>query len=50
MKITVYVTRNELAEMDVDTSAFKNQMIYDLDNARDYPGFDVELIVVEESD
>ncbi len=50
MKITVYITRKELAEMEVGTSDFKSQMIYDLYNSRYYPDFDVEVIVVEESE
>ncbi|MEP8883483.1 hypothetical protein [Enterobacter kobei] len=50
MKITVHVTRDELEEMESGTADLKQKIIYDLDNARDYSGFNVEIIVVEESE
>lgn len=50
MKITVIVTKEELSEMEMSVSELNRQVLEDLDNARDYVGFNVEVVVVEESE
>ncbi|HID7507794.1 TPA: hypothetical protein ACXHW4_001617 [Enterobacter hormaechei] len=50
MKITVSVTKEELSEMQMSASELNRQVLEDLDNARDYVGFNVEVFVVEEGE
>lgn len=50
MKITVSVTEEELIEMKMSASELNRQVLEDLDNARDYVGFNVEVVVVEDSE
>ncbi|HAV1619707.1 TPA: hypothetical protein JG829_002411 [Enterobacter hormaechei subsp. steigerwaltii] len=50
MKITVSVTKEELIEMEMSASELNRQVLEDLDNARDYVGFNVEVFVVEEGE
>lgn len=50
MKITVSVTKEELSEMGMSAPELNRTILEDLDNARDYVGFNVEVVVVEESE
>lgn len=47
MKITVQVTREELEEMKVGEQDLLRNVLEDLDNARAYSGFSVDVQVVE---
>ncbi|MBE4946305.1 MULTISPECIES: hypothetical protein [unclassified Enterobacter cloacae complex] len=48
MKITVSVTKEELSEMEMSAPELNRTVLEDLDNARDYAGFNVEVLIVEE--
>lgn len=50
MKVTVQVNQNELDEMRLNKFELRRVIAEDLDVSRDYPGFDVEVIVVDESE
>lgn len=50
MKITVSVTKEELSEMEMSASELNRQVLEDLDTARDYVGFNVVVVVVEDSE
>ena len=48
MKIIVNVTREELEEMQISRVDLLRNVLEDLDNAREYPMFGVEVIITEE--
>lgn len=43
MKIIIQVTEAELAEVEMSSEELKANVIADLDDAREYPGFNVEI-------
>ncbi|EOL9077649.1 hypothetical protein ACM92Y_004318 [Cronobacter malonaticus] len=43
MQIIIRVTEAELAELNVTAEELKDNVISDLDDAREYPGFNVEI-------
>lgn len=45
MKITVEVTKKELEEMGVNRERLKEFIVEDLDDARDYVGYNVEVVI-----
>lgn len=47
MKITVQVTKKELEEMGVSRDRLKEFIIEDLDDARDYVEFSVDVVIKE---
>ncbi len=47
MKIVVEVTREELSEF-IDEEHMRECIIEDLDNGREYPGFNVKIIITGE--
>ncbi|WP_205959266.1 hypothetical protein [Pantoea stewartii] len=47
MEITVQVTKKELEEMGVSRERLKEFIMEDLDDARDYVGFNVEVVIKE---
>ncbi|MCA1178911.1 MULTISPECIES: hypothetical protein [unclassified Pantoea] len=47
MKILVQVTQEELEEMEVGEQDLLRNVLEDLDNARSYSGFSVDVEVVE---
>lgn len=48
MRITVELTNKEFEESDFETIGQIKEFIYeDLDQARDYPGYTVEVIVTD---
>lgn len=50
MRIQVFVSSDELKEMDVDKATLLRNVLEDLDGARDYSGFSVEVIVTEDKE
>lgn len=48
MEIVVRVTKGELEELGMSDKELNRAVLDDLDNARDYPGFNVTVEVVEE--
>lgn len=43
MKIIIKVTEAELADVNMSAEELKANVIADLDDAREYPGFNVEI-------
>ncbi|HDX3905816.1 TPA: hypothetical protein ROF77_002118 [Enterobacter asburiae] len=43
MKIIIRVTEAELADVEMSAEELKANVIADLDDAREYPGFNVEI-------
>lgn len=49
MKLTVELTRKELEECNfTDEQHMRECIISDLDDGRDYPGFNIKVIVTDE--
>lgn len=49
MKIVIEVTKQEMKECNfADEEYMRECIIGDLDDARDYPGFNVKVIVIDE--
>ena len=48
MQIVVRVTESELKELGMTIGELREAVLYDLDDARDYPGFDVTVEFIAE--
>ena len=47
MHIEVRITRAEIEENFIDNEHLRASIISDLDDARDYPGFNVTITIIE---
>lgn len=47
MWITVEVDKEDLEELDMTPEELKEAIIQDLDDAREYPGFNVKIEVIK---
>lgn len=48
MEVVVRLSKAELADMEMSAEQLKWTITEDLDNSRDYPGFDVKVEVIKE--